>query len=529
MSSTNKPLTERYAELQKRESAFERRKAIEPELRKFVEKGNITLAQKSAFSDIFAAIPDDLELSFLDCDGKGVYEFLWYFLNHLKSSGETASFAAAPKKKNCSKGVSCGNACISANKICRKPLTPIQKEEVKEVLAVAPVPAKVEPLKTKPELSDAEKEAISAKVDAAKTKAENAKKSKVDTGDTQGAALKSKLLNMADGADPDSIEISGADVQYAKQKFMDKEGNEYVGNKTEKMKAEASSLSNDEALALSTWIGHNYSDMNAVLYGGKLGKGVDRKAVEITDLIAAKALHKLPPVTQEQIANEAKKKGEPFDSEKPLGRYMTVPKPQEFVKRYQAALASGGEIRESTFFATSHIDRKDFNFCNDDTNLTYEVKPRLDGTGNGRYIDHYKNKASEGEILYPPETRFRVVAVIAPQIVEKSNAKNNQTLTEYKFSPQELQDKDNYHHIIKSQMTAKSNSGEISGKAYQANLAKAYKEKIGKPLPSEEEQAIMKAKSHAADLKKKNYYKDMFEKDGGRNRDRNWIIQLEEI
>ena len=106
MSSTNKSLTERYAKLQKREAAFERKLAIEPELKKFVEKGNITLAQKLAFSDIFAAIPDDLEPSFLAYDGNGVYEFLWYFLNHLNSPTETASFAAAPKKKNCSKGVS---------------------------------------------------------------------------------------------------------------------------------------------------------------------------------------------------------------------------------------------------------------------------------------------------------------------------------------------------------------------------------------------------------------------------------------
>jgi hypothetical protein len=97
MSSTNKSLTERYAELEKREAAFERRLAIEPELKKFVEKGNITLAQKSAFSDIFAAIPDDLELSFLAYDGKGVYEFLWCFLNDLGGSlDETASFAKIP-------------------------------------------------------------------------------------------------------------------------------------------------------------------------------------------------------------------------------------------------------------------------------------------------------------------------------------------------------------------------------------------------------------------------------------------------
>jgi hypothetical protein len=97
MSSTNESLTERYAELEKREAAFERRLAIEPELKKFVEKGSITLAQKSAFSDIFAAIPDDLGLSFLAYDGKGVYEFLWCFLNDLGCSlDETASFAKIP-------------------------------------------------------------------------------------------------------------------------------------------------------------------------------------------------------------------------------------------------------------------------------------------------------------------------------------------------------------------------------------------------------------------------------------------------
>jgi hypothetical protein len=78
-------------------------------------------------------------------------------------------------------------------------------------------------------------------------------------------------------------------------------------------------------------------------------------------------------------------------------------------------------------------------------------------------------------------------------------------------------------------MSAKKSSGEVSGAVYQTNLEKAYKQQTGKPLPSKEEQEIMKAKSLAADYNKKNYYKDMFAKDGGRNRDRNWIIQLQEI
>jgi hypothetical protein len=525
MSSTNKSLIESYAELQKREAAFERKLAIESELRKFVEKGNITLAQKSAFSDIFAAIPDDLERSFLAYDGKGVYEFLWYFLNHLDSPVVTASFAAASKKKNCSKGVSCGNACISGNKICRKPLTPIQKEEVKEVLAVAPVPAKVEPLKTKPELSDAEKEAIATKADAAKTKAENAKKPKVDTRDTHGATLKSKLLDMANGADPDNIKISNEDIEHAKLNFMDSQSNQLVINKTDKMKAEGRNLSDDEALALSTWIGDKYASMNAVLYGGKPAEGVDREAVETTDLLAAKALHKLPPVTKKQLVSETKKFGfSDFNPKDPVGRYMQVENPEEFVKRYQDALAGNGEIRESTLFATSVIPREQFSFCHDKTNLTYEVKPKLDGSGSGRYIDHYKNHAVEGEILYPPQTKFRVAAVIPPKEIE---------LVEARLSP-EQQKLDNKITAIKAvKKAAYEFAGyKEKGDIYTAKLKElkeAYTKQTGEKFPSQA--GLMALYAEAAPItKEKLRIKEVNEGSrSGKLRNNNWVIQLEEI
>lgn len=545
-----------------------------------------------------------------------------------------AQFASAPaKKKNCKTGISCGNACISALKTCKKPLTDEQKEMKPPIVASAGVEVKAKPIdakkdgepkiekpeakskaKAKPELSDAEKESIAAKVDATKAKDPNSKienqkdfESKVieiynkvldddddgvlhivpihklrkEIGDRvskedfdaymlkmqadgifqltnagiqspeamQGGVkskfsgmkthatlleeyrakfdtkdLKSKLSQMANGDDPDSIEISPKDIEHARANFMDKQGNSLVGNKTEKMKEESPTLSNDEALALSTWIGSKYASMNAILYGGKLDYGVDVKAVATTDLLAAKALRKLPPVTKEQIERESKKKNEPFDSDKPFGRYMQVDSPEEFVKRYQDALAGDGEVRESTFFATSHIDRKDFGFCGHGTNLTYEVKSKLDGKGSGKYIDHYKNKASEGELLYPPETKFRVAAVIPPTVTGKGKK-----MKEYQPSSQEEHDKAKASVLVECKITAMNKAGKVTGKGYQAELAKAYQEKTGEPLPSKKEQEVINTKSQAVSQKAHSYTLEQHALQGGKNRDRNWIIQLEEI
>jgi hypothetical protein len=45
-----------------------------------------------------------------------------------------AQFAAPAKKKNCVKGISCGNSCIASNKVCKKPLTETQKEIRAEIV-----------------------------------------------------------------------------------------------------------------------------------------------------------------------------------------------------------------------------------------------------------------------------------------------------------------------------------------------------------------------------------------------------------
>jgi phage gp29-like protein len=428
----------------------------------------------------------------------------------------SAQFAAPPKKKNCKSGISCGNACISALKTCKKPLTDEQKQMKVLIVASAGVEVKAKAkAKANPDITSDDVNSYIDKI-IADNKPQGGKISE---------DLKSKLLDLADGANPDSIKISSEDVEHARQNFMDSQSNKLVGNKTDKIKAEGRDLSDDEALALSTWIGSNYTSMNAILYGGELEKGVDRQAVETTDLLAAKALHKLSPVTQEQITSEAKKKKEEFDPKAPLGRYMKVDNPAEFVKKYQDALKGDGSIRESTLFATSHIPRKDFSFCDHNTNLTYEVKPKLDGTGNGRYIDHYKNTMSEGEILYPPQSKFRVVAVIPPS-VSKADFKM------LELSKEEFQHQKDGAALVIAEKLAFSTAKSLSPEHLKSQLAKAYKDLTGKKLPDQAGLDAIKKKHVDADNKQMANFKaneKAFKASNGKNRKTNWVIQLEEI
>jgi hypothetical protein len=85
---------------------------------------------------------------------------------------------------------------------------------------------------------------------------------------------------------------------------------------------------------------------------------------------------------------------------------------EEFASRYEAAIGGDGTLRESTFFATTHLES--LGWIDTDANVTYRIKPRLDGQGQARHIDHFKNSAIEGEIMYPPQSQFRVTAVRRP-------------------------------------------------------------------------------------------------------------------
>lgn len=351
--------------------------------------------------------------------------------------------------------------------------------------------------------------------------AEGKVKTKSEPNSTEREALKPQfrgLLDMANGSNPNSIEVSEADIDRAMKNFI--KPDEWVEPKSAKVRKDSQEVTKEEAYALATWVGEKYRPMNAVLYGGDLDESVDRQAVETTTILAAKALHKLPSVTKKQIAARAKQKGytkEQIEDEtnQPLGRYLAIENPEEFIKPYQEALKGDGTIRESTHFATTHISREKFAFANENTTVTYKVNARLDGKGKGKYIDHYKNGMFEGEVLYPPQTKFRVVAVTPPDPIDARAM----------LSPEEREVLDIKEALKISKKQAWENTGKPNSyktKKFQTEHAKIFKDLTGKELPSEEEQNKIAFKALQATENLVHHESGLYERN-------NWIIHLEEI
>jgi hypothetical protein len=70
-------------------------------------------------------------------------------------AANSLKFAAPQKKKNCSKGISCGMTCIPASKTCKKPISPNQRAQKKKIVAsVSPA-----------DLEDSKDEAIETSID----------------------------------------------------------------------------------------------------------------------------------------------------------------------------------------------------------------------------------------------------------------------------------------------------------------------------------------------------------------------------
>jgi hypothetical protein len=93
------------AAFQKEKAAFKRAREIEPVVEEWVREGKITPASKSGLVAVFAALPEDLEVSFSDSEGEEstqtAAEFLAEFLKSLPQTivyGEVSGMKAKDKK-----------------------------------------------------------------------------------------------------------------------------------------------------------------------------------------------------------------------------------------------------------------------------------------------------------------------------------------------------------------------------------------------------------------------------------------------
>lgn len=132
---------------------------------------------------------------------------------------------------------------------------------------------------------------------------------------------------------------------------------------------------------------------------------------------AVLALHHLPPPSYESMLAEhtsklalksdkalAKPAPEPDFLQK-LNRWITVPDPDQLVKSY----TPGSTVTELGMFGTSYLPAKYMGSYANRANVSFKVKAK-EGTG-GRAVDFAKTSAFEGEILFPPGSKFKVKSV----------------------------------------------------------------------------------------------------------------------
>lgn len=313
-----------------------------------------------------------------------------------------SSPGGVPVKKNCTKGVYCIGktgigSCIQAGRKCRKKMVEGSQDYVN---AIAPGAKAAETSPTKmgkiPDINPDMK----------------------------------AFWQLSNGVAPDGIEIAEKDITEA-GKWLDR--GKWNENKIQKMQADSQAVTDEEGLALANWLGHKYTIMSRRMWDPDALEE-DQKAPALTaDLLTAKALHKLPPATLDSILEKSKihldkdrvdENGLPFKEteatlkerlEKPLNRFMALgDNAQNFVQRYKDALEKGGGIEEENFFGTTHHSAGNMTHFSEKANVIYKVKAKLDGTGQGRYVDHFKNQADEGEILFPPYSKFKVTQVDDP-------------------------------------------------------------------------------------------------------------------
>lgn len=331
----------------------------------------------------------------------------------------------APK---CKTGRPCGMACISKAKNCKVDPTGVVKEALNTVsggTGGGQGKPSAPPVNAAPSAPPATPK---AKAKAAKSTAGAGNAETVPAGisDRNKGLYKSAI-------DGKPLPVSQAEKKSVTQFVSDAGKNQ--GAKVERMIKENSKITQDEALALAAYIGFGYGPMAKAVYApgdndGDYPPGV----VDSANKLAANAARKLEPVTKANINKKArehaKKVGENpelYDSKRGLQRGISLDGNvlKDKLDAYEFVLATkGGIIREDTWFATStmNVEAGDVDVAAG-SNVIYRIKPKLDGTGQGRYVDHFKNGLQEGEVLYPPFSQFKVTGVSRAESKEDAWAK----------------------------------------------------------------------------------------------------------
>jgi ADP-ribosyltransferase exoenzyme len=137
-------------------------------------------------------------------------------------------------------------------------------------------------------------------------------------------------------------------------------------------------------------------------------------------------LYKLPSVTRAEIKSNSELWRYRYNWRKPLLRHISIDNPERFITKYREALTKGEIIREPTFFATS-VFRREYSFFSRRSNITYEIEGNLTGGGQATFVEKFKHCLASGEVLYPPETKFKVLQIIPPKKFDQQDGLDRDT------------------------------------------------------------------------------------------------------
>jgi hypothetical protein len=295
------------------------------------------------------------------------------------------------RAKNCKKGQACGNSCISLAKTCANNLTPAQKLPANKVVAKTVSKSKSVKPANQPEPTTTKES--TAKPSGGGVGYSNSEQDGLQSAHNQN--LYGIAMGQADARDTKTVK---------RQDALIKEQVDHPENQSKIDRLVASGLSREEALGVLTWVGSYYQPINKSIYGGKQDKD-DADYGEGAGIRATQGLRKMPSYTHDEMQKMAGKM--PLNEAGVLKRGIQIDDVDAFVASYEKAIGKD-DFKEPSFFATSASKNTGFLAT---ANVVYEISAKADGTGQGKAVDNLKNKAFEGEVLYPPYSRFRVTAV----------------------------------------------------------------------------------------------------------------------
>jgi hypothetical protein len=289
---------------------------------------------------------------------------------------QNAQFAAKPKsaaskKPNCKpSSIACGFTCISGKKICRITMTMEQQQAAKAL---------------KKELTANKKEKLDPK-------------HLTGAGKASDPSKEQSLLSIVEKK---YLQESVAPNDKPKIKKMVKFG-----------------LDEEESIGLAAYIGIAYKDMNSTFWDKNAENKLKAKGGEgyheltLARVKAAQAgLSKLPPVTLDDLNAAVKKKGppqaEPYSGTLTHGMKLDEAALKDFVGRHEIAAKTGETVQAGKFMSTGWGEGGEALFT-ERANVQILVAPKMDGTGQGKMVDQYKNLTFENEVLYGPDAKFTV-------------------------------------------------------------------------------------------------------------------------